>query len=403
MTSVTSHSLVPLGEILAKSEDWIDILPDQRYRQVTIKMWGQGVVQRNEVAGGEIAASRRLRVRAGQFILSRIDARNGAIGIVPPELDCAVVSNDFPAFEVATDRVLPEFLGWMARTHDFVELCKAASEGTTNRVRLQENRFLALTIPLPPLAEQRRVVARVEEIAAKVAEARRLREEATGEIGAILTATEMEIWPDASLVSAPTLDDVTVYLSRGRQSEQGESEHYLIKTQHVQMGQYVRTNLKLASHIAEKVAQDAVAVPGDTLIACSAAGCLGRTAFYSDTERIASTDTHVAIARPNKEVVLPEYLYVYLRGAQGQIQLRSRERGDWQREKVGFRLTELNVADMRKIPVPTPSFDQQRRIVAELDALQAKVDALRTLQAETAAELDALLPAVLDRAFRGEL
>lgn len=46
---------------------------------------------------------------------------------------------------------------------------------------------------------------------------------------------------------------------------------------------------------------------------------------------------------------------------------------------------------------------KQRRIVSELDALQAEVDALKRLQAETAAQLDALLPAILDRAFKGEL
>ncbi len=37
-----------------------------------------------------------------------------------------------------------------------------------------------------------------------------------------------------------------------------------------------------------------------------------------------------------------------------------------------------------------------------LDALQVEVDALKRLQAETAAELDALLPSILDRAFKGE-
>ena len=43
------------------------------------------------------------------------------------------------------------------------------------------------------------------------------------------------------------------------------------------------------------------------------------------------------------------------------------------------------------------------RIVTELDALRAGVDVLKRLQAETAAELDALIPAILDRAFKGEL
>jgi type I restriction enzyme S subunit len=169
------------------------------------------------------------------------------------------------------------------------------------------------------------------------------------------------------------------------------------------MGQYVETRLTLAAHVAAKVGTEALARPGDVLIACSAAGCLGRVALYDDAARTASTDTHVAIARPNPELVLPEYLFAYLRGAQGQLQLRSREKGDWQREKVGFRLTELNVADMRHVPVPLPGLPEQQRVVDGLAHLQSRVDGMRRLQAETAAELDALLPSILDRAFRGEL
>lgn len=46
---------------------------------------------------------------------------------------------------------------------------------------------------------------------------------------------------------------------------------------------------------------------------------------------------------------------------------------------------------------------EQRRIVAELDAMQAEVDALKREQAATATALDAMLPAILDRAFKGEL
>ena len=45
----------------------------------------------------------------------------------------------------------------------------------------------------------------------------------------------------------------------------------------------------------------------------------------------------------------------------------------------------------------------QHRVVAYLDDLRAKADMLNRLQAETAAELDALLPSILDKAFKGEL
>jgi hypothetical protein len=60
-------------------------------------------------------------------------------------------------------------------------------------------------------------------------------------------------------------------------------------------------------------------------------------------------------------------------------------------------------ADAQSFVVPVPPLPEQRRIVAELNALQAEVDVLKRLQAETAAELDALLPAILDRAFKGEV
>jgi hypothetical protein len=118
---------------------------------------------------------------------------------------------------------------------------------------------------------------------------------------------------------------------------------------------------------------------------------------------MASTDTHVAIARANRDVVLPEYLYAYLRGAQGQFQLRSREKGDWQREKVGFRLTELNVADMRRVPVPIPGLQEQRKIVDFLERFTLKIDALRNHQARRAVEVAALRPSVLNSAFSGQL
>jgi type I restriction enzyme S subunit len=63
----------------------------------------------------------------------------------------------------------------------------------------------------------------------------------------------------------------------------------------------------------------------------------------------------------------------------------------------------VNATKLKALPVPVVSLPEQRRIVAYLDDLQAKVDALKTLQEDTAAELAALLPSILDKAFRGEL
>jgi type I restriction enzyme S subunit len=58
---------------------------------------------------------------------------------------------------------------------------------------------------------------------------------------------------------------------------------------------------------------------------------------------------------------------------------------------------------MRKLRIPVPSLSEQHHIVAYLDNLQAKVEAVKHHQAATAARLESLLPSILDRAFRGEL
>lgn len=63
----------------------------------------------------------------------------------------------------------------------------------------------------------------------------------------------------------------------------------------------------------------------------------------------------------------------------------------------------INQGHIASFSIPLPELKEQHRIVGRLDALRTKLDALKRHQAETAAELDALMPAVLERAFRGEL
>ena len=154
-----------ISAFLRKSEDWVHPEPDRVYQQIRVRLWGKGLTLRAKVAGANIAARRQLRASAGQFLISRIDARHGASGIVPDHLDGALVSNDFPCFEIDERVVLPGYLEWYTRTEQFVELCRRASEGSTNRVRLKEDRFMTAEIPAPTLHEQRRIAAKLDRIA----------------------------------------------------------------------------------------------------------------------------------------------------------------------------------------------------------------------------------------------
>ena len=391
----------PLTSAIQYRKEFIQIDDLSNYKRCRVQLHAQGIVLRDTVPGAEIKTKKQQVCKAGEFLVAEIDAKVGGFGIVPEELDQAIVSSHYFLFGIDQTKLDRLFLDFYIRTPAFRE--QVAAQGSTNYAAIRPNDVLRYTIPLPSLTEQRRVVARIEALAVKIEKARSLRIQAAEEAEMLMASEERRVWPDSALGKARTLGSVTAYLARGRQSEQGKSDHFLIKTQHVQQGRYIPSMMRLAAHIAQKVLPDAFVQPGDILIACSAAGCLGRVARFGDEGRVASTDTHVAIARANSALVDGDYLYSYLRGAQGQHQLRSRERGDWQREKISFRLTELNLNDLRQVPVPIPPLPEQRRIVAYLEGLQAKVDALKKLQSETAVELAALLPSILDKAFKGEL
>ena len=130
---------VPLGDFLTRSYEWVEPDFEKTYKRITTRLWGKGLTLRETIPGSSIAASRQLRARSGQFLVSRIDARHGAFGIVPDELDGALVSNDFPPFDIDSRRVLPRYFEWYSRTPAFVDLCRRVSEGSTNRVPPERN------------------------------------------------------------------------------------------------------------------------------------------------------------------------------------------------------------------------------------------------------------------------
>ena len=94
------------------------------------------------------------RVSEGQFIYSRIDARNGAYGIIEPELNGFVVSKDFPVYDINTGRVLPQYLLLSVMGEGFLRQVKNSSFGATNRMRIKEEVLEDYSILLPPIEEQ---------------------------------------------------------------------------------------------------------------------------------------------------------------------------------------------------------------------------------------------------------
>lgn len=152
----SKYPLVSLSQVMKRIKEPILIENDKLYKRITVRLYGLGILQRDELYGRDIGTKKQFIAHKGQLIISRIDARNGAFGIVPDELDGAIVTNDFWLFDVKN--AIPQYLSLVLSSEFFQEYWKTQSSGTTNRQRVDEEEFLTSKIALPPLAIQEKLL-----------------------------------------------------------------------------------------------------------------------------------------------------------------------------------------------------------------------------------------------------
>ena len=185
---------IPLGEVLSQRMEDSRITNASKETFVTVRLYGRGAVPRKIGDGKTPVMKVGYRLRSGDLVYSRIDARNGAFALVPKELNGAVVSKDFPTFSILRDRVHPSFLSRFLATEQFFSQLQASSFGTTNRQRIPEELLLSYHIPLPPLAEQERIVKLLDESD----ELRRLRAQAASRTADLRPAIFHEMFGKAT-------------------------------------------------------------------------------------------------------------------------------------------------------------------------------------------------------------
>ena len=160
--------MMRIGEFLKRNKTAVTIQDGVKYKRVTIKVRNGGVVPRDEVMGENIGTKKQFLVSEGQFILSKIDARNGAMGIIPAELDGAVVTQDFLPYDIDTTKVNPQYFVLVCTTKQFIAFCQNCSSGTTNRQRVDEAQFLNIKVPVPSLEEQNKLVKEYNKAITKI-------------------------------------------------------------------------------------------------------------------------------------------------------------------------------------------------------------------------------------------
>lgn len=148
-----------LSSFLSQGKEKTIIDPEQEYSLVTVSNRGT-ISLREKKKGALISASNGFIARAGDFIYSRLSVHTGAFGIVPLELDGALITNEMPCFQIDDTTIIPDILLDILNLPDFLWQLKQLTKGV-GRVRINEESLLALHVHIPSLEEQKKIVARL--------------------------------------------------------------------------------------------------------------------------------------------------------------------------------------------------------------------------------------------------
>lgn len=374
-----------LGDFLERQYDSISVDTFTKYKRITIKTKGQGIALRDEVEGLEIGTKNQFKAKHNQFLLSKIDAMNGAFGIVPVECDGGIITGNFWTYDLNEKIIEKKFLELLCIKQEFTKFSLAASEGTTNRKYLREDKFLNLSIELPPLPEQKRIISKIESITAKLEKIKEFRAEQTKDINNLLFSKYTELIEDAEWLPmklvAPiirrevNINEDALYPELGIRCFGKGAFHKPAIT-----GLEVGTKTLYQIKKSDLVFSNVFAWEGGIAVAKE-----------DDNDRYGSHRFISCVA--DKEKACEEFLCFHFLSPKGLEDINGCSPGGAGRNKT------LGLDKLMKIRVPVPDIDLQNEFVELLH----KVNTIKNHHYQTEKELTQLLPSLLEKAFKGEL
>jgi len=155
-----------LGNVMQQREDLVSVDGTSVYSNFGILSFGRGTFEKQPIDGMSTSAKTLNRVRAGQFIYSRLFAFEGAYSFVPASFDRWFVSAEFPTFDVDPEALDARWLAAYLRSPArWAELATQSKGLGLRRQRVPSDAVLAYEIWLPPYDEQQRFLALAEKIA----------------------------------------------------------------------------------------------------------------------------------------------------------------------------------------------------------------------------------------------
>jgi type I restriction enzyme S subunit len=394
------YASVSLGNLLTLERRRILVEREELYPEVGVYCFGRGLFHKPPRTGLEVGDKPLFKIRNRDFILQVTFAWEGAVAVASENDEGYYGSIRVLTFRVNEIYCIPEFLLYYFKTPEGREQLIRISPGSAGRNRvLSIKRIPEVIVPLPPLQEQRRIVAKIEKLAAKIAEAHGLRNQSLAEIQTVMGNAARHIFtklPDDTWVEG-CIDDYVMDICYGT-SERAYDEPIgipILRMGNIQDGRLDIMALKYLQ-IAERDREKWILRSHDILVnRTNSAELVGKCAVFN-LHGDWGFASYLIRLRLDPNRADPRLVACYINSPLGR-EYMFRER----KQMTGQ--ANVNSKKLKALPIKLPPINEQHRIMAWLDGLQAKVDALERLQTEVATELDALLPSILDKAFKGEL
>lgn len=404
---VDKYKLVEIRTFLKRNKTPIDIEDNKEYKRITIKTNNGGVFLRDIEKGINIGTKKQFIVSEGQFLLSKIDARNGAFGVVSKDVNGATITGNFWTFDVDYSKINPHFLALITTTSEFIEFSENVSNGTTNRHYLQENLFLSQKIPLPSLEEQGRIVgnynrmllqAEAQEIQANELEIEN--ESYLFDILGIETnnkgfQTQRLFFINYTFIKEWGIDKIfgrnkyssTKYsihsfggnpllskkILRGKSPKYKNGSTQIILNQ--KCNRWNEIDLTHAKAVDEKwiktLNQDHFTQMGDILINSTGEGTIGRATTITENHSNYMYDSHILLLRVNKGLIHPIFFTLLFNSSYGQEQVNSIKSAQSTKQ------TELGIGNLQKIKFPLPPLPVQAEIANYVQQKNKQIKLLR--------------------------
>ena len=163
-----SWPLVQFGEIARIIRRPVEIDQDASYPELGIRSFGKGTFHKPALSGMEVGSKRLFKIEAGDLLFSNVFAWEGAVAVAAPQDHGRFGSHRFISCLLDLERALPSFVCRYLVTPDGLEQLQKASPGGAGRNRtLGLDKLVKIKIPLPPLAAQQAIVARLDALAEK--------------------------------------------------------------------------------------------------------------------------------------------------------------------------------------------------------------------------------------------